>query len=100
MLAEQGAGGKEQDYTSLHFLVSAHAVSYAYSATLLQQQQSRKQRETKRDYLAFAPVFANGLPAGTRSGDFLAENLSRDSVITAMRVRAYLPMTKKEVTGI
>jgi CHAT domain-containing protein len=100
LLTEQVAGGNSQDYTTLPYLINDHAISYAYSVTLLQQEQTRKNRATKRDYLAFAPVFANGLPAGTRGGDFLKENLSRDSVLAATRVRGYLPMTKKEVTGI
>jgi CHAT domain-containing protein/lipopolysaccharide biosynthesis regulator YciM len=101
LLTEQvEAKGNLQDYMNLPFLLNAHAVSYAYSATLLEQEQNRKKRETKRDYLAFAPVFANGLPAGTRSGDFLKEIIRKDSIATATRIRGYLPMTKKEVAGI
>jgi CHAT domain-containing protein len=91
-------------YANLPYLANEHAISYAYSATLLQQEQTRKNRAAKRDYLAFAPVFANGLPAGTRGADFFKENFANDSsqtaTATATRVRGYLPMTKKEVTGI
>ncbi len=106
LLTEQGAKGKLQDYMKLPYLVNEHTISYAYSATLLQQEQNRKNRATKRDYLAFAPVFANGLPAGTRGEEFFKENFASDSSQTATasapatRVRGYLPMTKKEVTGI
>jgi CHAT domain-containing protein len=120
LLTEQGTEGKEQvasgkatpaglqDYMKLPYLINDHAVSYAYSATLLQQEQARKNRETKRDYLAFAPVFANGLPVGTRGGDFFKENFAPDSSQTAAatasapatRLRGYLPSTKKEVAGI
>jgi len=94
------AKGNLRDYAKLPFVVNAHAISYAYSATLLQQEQNRRNRETKRDYLAFAPVFAEGLPAGTRGSELLAENWGRDSSLTATRARGYLPSTKKEVTGI
>ncbi len=101
-----------QDYAKLPYVINEYAVSYAYSATLLQQEQNRRSRETRHDYLAFAPVFANGLPAGTRGADFFKENFAPDSSKTATasatatvsapatRVRGYLPATKKEVTGI
>jgi CHAT domain-containing protein len=94
------AKGNLQDYINLPFLVNAHAMSYAYSATLLEQEWNRRKQETQRDYLAFAPVFANGLPAGARGGELLAENWRRDSLLTATRIRGYLPSTKKEVAGI
>jgi len=95
------AGGLK-DYLKLPYLVEARAMSYAYSATLLQQMQSRKNREVKRDYLAFAPLFPEGLPAGTRGADFVKENFVYDSSQTApaTRLRSYLPATKTEVTGI
>jgi CHAT domain-containing protein len=114
LLTEQVAEGNLQDYMKLPYLINEHAISYAYSATLLQQEQTRKNRATKHDYLAFAPVFANGLPAGTRGAEFFKENLAPDSSQTAAvsataaatasapatRIRGYLPSTKKEVTGI
>jgi CHAT domain-containing protein/lipopolysaccharide biosynthesis regulator YciM len=95
------AKGNLQDYANLPYLLNAHAISYAYSATLLQQEQNRKNREIKRDYLAFAPIFAEGVQVGTRGADFFAENFGRDSSQTATRMReGYLPDTKREVTGI
>jgi len=108
LLTEQVAEGKSQDYAKLPYLVNDHTISYAYSATLLQQEAQKKNRKTPRDYLAFAPVFANGLPAGTRGGDFFKENFKTDSSKTATapataaatRLRGYLPSTKKEVTEI
>jgi CHAT domain-containing protein len=107
LLTEQVAEGKSQDYAKLPYLINEHAVSCAYSATLLQQEQSRENRATKHDYLAFAPVFANGLPAGTRGAEFFNKNFALDSSQTAAtasasatRIRGYLPSTKKEVTGI
>ncbi len=103
LLTEQVAESKSQDYAKLPYLINEHAVSYAYSATLLQQEMQKKSQETPRDYLAFAPVFANGLPVGTRGGDFFKENFAHDSsqtTATATRVRGYLPATRNEVTGI
>ncbi len=100
LTAQVEAKGNLQDYVELPYLVRECAISYAYSATLLQQEQSRKNREAKHDYLAFAPVFASGLPAGTRSGDFFTGNLTKDSSAASTRIRGYLPATKKEVTGI
>jgi len=94
------AEGGLKDYPKLPYLMNQHAVSYAYSATLLQQEQNRKLRETKRDYLAFAPVFADGLPAGTRGADFFDENFKHGSAPAITRARGYLPATKKEVAGI
>ncbi len=100
------AEGGLKDYPKLPYLIEAHAMSYAYSATLLQQEQSRRKRETTHDYLAFAPLFPEGLPAGTRGADFIKENFAHDSsqtapaTATATRLRSFLPATKKEVTGI
>lgn len=92
--------GVLKEYSNLPFVLKEHTISYAYSATLLLQEQRGKNRATKRDYLAFAPVFAEGLPAGTRGGELLTENWELDSLLTATRVRGYLPSTQKEVTGI
>jgi CHAT domain-containing protein len=95
------AGGLK-DYPELPYLLEAHAISYAYSATLLEQEQRRRKRETKRDYLALAPVFPEGLPAGTRGAAFIKENFAEDSsqAAPATRLRSFLPATKTEVTGI
>jgi CHAT domain-containing protein/Tfp pilus assembly protein PilF len=109
LLMEHVAGGKLQDYAKLPYLINKHAISYAYSATLLQQQLNKHDRATKRDYLALAPVFTEGLPAGTRGAEFFEKNFAYDSsqtaatataTVSATRLRGYLPMTKKEVTGI
>jgi len=101
LLTKQVASGNLQEYNQLPYLVKEHAISYAYSATLLQQEQSRRNRETKRDYLALAPIFAEGLRVGTRGAEFFAKNFGRDSSQTLTRMReGYLPDTKREVTGI
>jgi CHAT domain-containing protein/uncharacterized glyoxalase superfamily protein PhnB len=94
------AEGGLKDYPKLPYLLETHAISYAYSATLLDQEQRRRKREPKRDYLALAPVFAEGLPTGTRGAEFLAENYAPNSPQAARRLRSFLPATKKEVTGI
>jgi len=96
------AEGGLKDFANLPFVLNDRAVSYAYSATLLQQTLKRQKATTSRDYLAFAPVFAEGLPAGTRGGDFFKENFAPDSAATASttRLRGYLPASKTEVTNV
>ena len=98
------AKGNLQGYLNLPYLVNERAISYAYSATLLHQEQNRRPREARRDYLAFAPLFPEGLPAGTRGADFIKENFAHDSSqttpATATRLRSFLPATRTEVTGI
>jgi CHAT domain-containing protein len=104
------AAGGLKDFANLPLVLNDHAVSYAYSATLLQQTLKRKGATASRDYLAFAPVFAEGLPAGTRGGDFLKEVFVHDSsqtatasapaTVHATRLRGYLPVSKMEVTNV
>ncbi len=101
------AEGGLQDFASLPFVLNDHSLSYAYSATLLQQTIKRKQATTSRDYLAFAPVFAEGLPVGTRGGDLFKENFAAGSsqvaataAVSATRMRGYLPASKMEVTNV
>jgi CHAT domain-containing protein len=87
-------------YSELPYLTNDHAISYAYSATLLLQTLKREREEAPQDYLAFAPVFAGGLPSGTRSAEFFSESLALDSVRAATRIRGYLPVSREEVKGI
>ncbi len=94
------ATGGLKEYLTLPYLMEEYTISYAYSAVLLQQKLSKKNITTKRDYLAFAPVFSGGLTAGTRGAGFFKRNLSLDSTRTAVRRRGYLPTSKKEVTCI
>jgi hypothetical protein len=66
----------------LPYLLKRHAVSYAYSATLLLQTLKRPRPETRRDFLAFAPVFAE------------------EAVAAAARVKGALPASRTEVVRI
>jgi CHAT domain-containing protein len=87
-------------YSGLPYLATDHTISYAYSATLLLQTLNRKREKPPQDYLAFAPVFASGLPSGTRSADFFSESLALDSARVATRIRGYLSASRDEVKGI
>jgi tetratricopeptide (TPR) repeat protein len=75
---EQGSGG----YSALPYVLEEHGVAYAYSATLLLQKLRARGRRAPRDFVGFAPVFAEGPPAGTAGA-------SRP-----------LPATREEVTSI
>ena len=55
-----------KDYRKLPFLIKKNAVSYAYSATLLLETIHRQREATSVNYLAYAPVFPEGLPSDTR----------------------------------
>lgn len=86
------------DYSRLPYLVQRHAVSYGYSATLLLETMNRNRNAASRDFVAFAPVFAQGLPAGTRGASLFAANV--DSSHDASRAMGALPASRGEVTGI
>ncbi|MEX1055870.1 MAG: CHAT domain-containing protein, partial [Rhodothermales bacterium] len=88
-----------KDYRTLPYLIDRFAISYAYSATLLLETQKRERTEPEKDYLAFAPVFAGGLPVGSRGRDLLEANGKAANQRSA-RSLGYLPMTRTEVTGI
>jgi CHAT domain-containing protein len=89
-----------KDYADLPYLIDSHVISYAYSATVLQEM-NRKDRElARRDYVAFAPIFADGLPAGTRAADLFHATRAIDSLQAVVRFTGYLPGSEKEVTGI
>jgi CHAT domain-containing protein len=92
-----GASGIK-DYGALPFLLKTHAVSYAYSATLLLEMQRRRQMRAENDYLAYAPVFPGGLAGNSRGAEFISAHRQLDST---RAIRAdYLPASKEEVLGI
>ena len=97
LLTEDGADVKSIDYTSLPYLLREYQVSYAYSANLLLDLLNRSQPDPPRDYLAFAPVFPNGISSGSRAADLLQANHDLDSTRTA---RTHLPASRDEVLGI
>jgi len=100
LIQKVAEGNGTQPYHILPYLLNDRAISYAYSATLLLEMQKKQRTPAKNDYLAFAPVFPDGLPAGTRGADLLHEIVKSDSIPSANRIRSYLPATRHEVTGI
>lgn len=50
------------NYQTLPYVIQSHAVTYAYSATLLGQTLARQHTPTDKDLLAFAPVFDEETP--------------------------------------
>ena len=114
-LLTQEARQNIRDYRSLPYFVEDHAVSYAYSATLLAQERPRKREESgssadslklnithpckrgepERDLLAFAPVFAEGMPSSIRKT--LA---ALDTTWDIGSGTGALPASREEVQGI
>lgn len=89
-----------RDYRTLPYLVNTHAVSYSYAATLLLETQRRARARPDRDFLAFAPVFADGLASAPRLGAVADAFTGHDSTwVTRSGVRA-LPASREEVTTI
>jgi CHAT domain-containing protein len=99
-LLAQAVDAENKEYSRLPYLANDHAISFAYSATLLLETLKRHRTQNKRDYLAYAPVFPAGLPVDSRGADFVNRNLAVDSVRTAGRVFGYLSASKQEVTGV
>ncbi|MDZ7360467.1 MAG: CHAT domain-containing protein [candidate division KSB1 bacterium] len=87
-----------KDYRALPFVLKKHAISYAYSATLLWEMQKRRRGIVDRDYLAYAPIFPGGLPSNSRSTEFLAAQRTVDS--TRSLEMGFLPATRDEVQGV
>jgi CHAT domain-containing protein/tetratricopeptide (TPR) repeat protein len=87
-----------KDYSVLPFLIKKHAVSYAYSATLLLETLRRQKEEVSRDYLACAPVFPDGIPAKTRGAELVTAHRALDS--TRSLGGNSLPASREEVLGI
>ncbi len=83
-------------YAGLPYLLHRHAVSYAYSSTLLLATLDRPST-ARGQFVAFAPVFADGLAAGTRGEGLVDANLGTAAAGVS---RAFLPATYDEVMGI
>ncbi len=97
LLTEEATEAKSIDYGSLPYLLKKYQVSYAYSANLLLDLLNQGHPDTPRDYLAFAPVFSNGISSSSRAAGFLQANQDLDSTRTA---RTHLPASRDEVLGI
>lgn len=110
---------EKTNYDSLPYLINRFAISYAYSSTLYLENRGRQRDEPTRDYVAFAPVFENGVPGNAAANLFDTDAYSssgRDAaklqyaeVATTRRRtrsddpalrRGYLPMTRVEVSRI
>ncbi len=81
------------DYATLPYLLQNYHIGYAYSSILLLATARKPHRAPAYDYLAFAPVFAGGLPAESRAMDLIQAN--RDGL-----GRVALPASKEEVLSI
>ncbi|MBI9067432.1 MAG: CHAT domain-containing protein [Salinivirgaceae bacterium] len=93
------------------YLIKDYNISYAYSANLWYQKQNKPTKTYDYDFLAFAPVFADGSTAGTtlRTRSMFAEMDSlayatdsiatRGNMLNGEQITA-LPATESEVTDI
>jgi len=77
----------------LPVLLREHAVSYAYSATLLRQTLRAKRTPPSADFVAFAPVFAREIAAQPGRGDLPASRAEVEQV--ASRFRARYPLWRR-----
>jgi CHAT domain-containing protein/Tfp pilus assembly protein PilF len=96
-----------KDYRALPFLLKKHALRYGYSATMLLETARRQRGPLTRDYLAFAPLFADGVAStpeqllfteNSSSAEFLAAQRTADT--TRAIAAGFLPATKEEVRGV
>lgn len=98
LLTEAPTRSSDNDYSRLPYLITRYAVSYSYSSTLLIETRSRERLEPDRDFVAFAPVAADGLLAGSAGADLLQKYALAGSAHPAKW--GYLPMTRVEVKQI
>lgn len=87
-----------KEYRALPFVLKKHAISYAYSATVLWEMQKRQRGIVDRDYLAYAPIFPGGLASNSRSAEFVTAHRTVDS--TRSLEMGFLPATRDEVQGV
>lgn len=98
LLTEEVTEEENENYSTFPFLIKKHAVSYAYSATLLLETLNRRGGEAKREFFACAPVFPVGIEESSGSAKFFEANRALDS--TRSINLAYLPATRAEVLNI
>ena len=95
------------DYYTLPFVIRDHSIRYTYSSTLELNQRRRKDFRSKskedtrlsikKDFLAFAPVFKEGISRKSRGGQVLGSIRSDTS---GTKTWGYLPKSEDEVTSI
>lgn len=86
-----------ENYSCLPYLLNTNSISYAYSTTLLHQTQIGKYDLPEKDYVAFAPVFKDGVKTDTRAYNFFQQNLRNAG---AVRLTGKLLYSEKETIGI
>ena len=87
------------DAGSLPYLIRDRAVSYAYSATMLLTALRREKPPPEKDYVAFAPVFLEGLPARGGVGDTPPPSPARPTR-SGTGAPGSLPASRGEVTDV
>lgn len=97
--------GSEQDYSRLDYLLKSHTVRYASSAAVLSELTARSERNAPNDYLAFAPVFAEGSGVGKvkeQTGIFRPLKTNENGVRGYLRNEtiAPIPETAAEVAAV
>ena len=98
LLSADVAAAKTIDYLALPYLMKKYLISYAYSTNLLAAMTGQPHSSPPYDYLAFAPVFVEGLASESRGLDLLERNQALDSTRSTDKI--YLPASKQEVLGI
>ena len=86
-----------EDYSCLPYMLNTNSISYAYSATLLHETQMGNHDLPDNDYVAFAPIFQDGIPAKSRGYNFFQQNAGTNS---SVRLTGQLLHSKKEAVGI
>ncbi len=98
-----------EDYSCLPYLLNTNSISYAYSATLLHETQMSKRDLPENDYIAFAPIFKDGIPTETRGYYFFHQNARNVAAVGArrnvplpesVRLTGQLLYSEKEAVGI
>jgi tetratricopeptide (TPR) repeat protein/CHAT domain-containing protein len=89
-----------RDYRDLSYLVREHTISYGYAATLLLHTRQRGHGPVDRDFVAFAPVFSDGLPSHAAVPTGL-QDVGADDPLSVSHVGAgFLPASEEEVIEI
>lgn len=85
------------DYREMPFLIKQNATSYAYSTSLWLETRQQVSEQPKNDFLAFAPIFPNGIASETRGAGLFNTHFSRNWTRAGT---GHLPDSRNEVNGI
>lgn len=100
LTADPDATQSVRDYRTLPYLVTSRTMSYAPAATLLLETTQRPRTRPDRDFLAFAPVFADGLASNTRIAAVADTVAAQDSTWRVRVGTGALPASRDEVEAI